>query len=202
MSDLSRPLHIAALCGSLRGARSTTRRALDVVADEILATGATIDLVDLAALPLPFREAPAWEVHAGTVELRDRVARADALLLGTPEYHNSFSGALKNALDLLGADQLRGKLFGLLGVGGGAYGALNALGHLRYVVRGVGGWSLPAQVSVASSGQAFADGRPLDRELDQRLRAFGKELVRFARLHALEPSLEAGLIRVIDRAPE
>ncbi len=199
----SRPVHLAALCGSLRGPRSSTLRSMLVAVREMEASGATVDVVDLAALDLPFCQGPAdRDDHPGSAQLRERVARADALLLGTPEYHNSFSGVLKNALDLLGADELRGKLFGLLGVGGGVQGAVNALGHLRYVVRGVGGWSLPAQVSIAHAADAFDGDRIRDPRLEERLRAFGRELVRFARLHALEPKLEAGLLRIIDDDPE
>jgi NAD(P)H-dependent FMN reductase len=173
-----------------------------LVADEMEAAGATVDLIDLSALELPFCQSPDdTDEHPGCVALRKRVGRADAILLGSPEYHNSFSGVLKNALDLLGSDELRGKLYGLLGVGGGAAGAINSLGHLRYVVRGVGGWSLPAQVSIAHVGRAFDGDRVREPELEVRLRAFGRELVRFARLHALEPKLEAGLLRVIDDDP-
>ena len=198
----AKPLHVAALCGSLRGDESITRKALQVAADEIVAAGASIDLIELGGLDLPFREGPQDTAdHPGTAELKERVKSADAILLGSPEYHNSVSGVLKNALDLLSAEELRGKLFGLLGVGGGEAGAINTLGHLRYIVRGVGGWSLPAQVSIANAWQAFDGDRITDEKIEKRLRSFAKELVRFARLHSLEPGFEAGLLRVIDADP-
>jgi NAD(P)H-dependent FMN reductase len=200
---MSCPVHVAALCGSLRGSRSATWRALGIAAREIEANGATVDLIDPAALDLPFREGPRdTDDHPGTLELRRRIARANAVLLGSPEYHNSFSGVLKNALDLLGGDDVRGKLFGLLGVSGGETGAINTLGHLRYVVRGIGAWSLPAQVSIPHAGKAFDGDRLRDPKLDERLRAFAKELVRFARVHAIVPQIEAGLIQVIDENPD
>jgi FMN reductase len=199
---MSRPVHIAALCGSLRGAGSATRRALAIAGREIEDCGCTMDLIDLGPLDLPFRESPRdTDDHPGTVELKERVARANGLLLGSPEYHNSFSGVLKNALDLLSGDDVRGKLFGLLGVSGGDTGAINTLGHLRYVVRGIGAWSLPAQVSIPHAGRAFEGDRLRDPKLEERLRAFVKELVRFTRLHAVVPQLEAGLIQVIDENP-
>lgn len=194
---------IAILCGSLRGDDSYTRRALKIAEEEMVGAGAAADFVDLAALDLPFREGrDDTPDNAGTVELKRRTKSADALLLGSPEYHNSFSGVLKNALDLLGADELRGKLFGLLGVGAGDMGAVNSLGHLRYVVRGVGGWSLPIQVSIAHAHEAFDGGRLRDAKLDDRIRAFARELVRFARLHAREPRVEPRLAEVIDAPPE
>jgi FMN reductase len=195
-------VHIAALCGSLRGERSYTRKALVIAAREVEAAGATIDLIDLSEMALPFREGPEdTEDHPQTKRLKERVERAQGILLGSPEYHNSFSGVLKNALDLLGGEEVRGKLFGLLGVGGGEAGAVNTLGHLRYVVRGIGGWSLPAQVSIANAWQAFDGERLTDRKLEERVRSFARELVRFTRLYSLEPHFEERLLRVIDENP-
>jgi NAD(P)H-dependent FMN reductase len=199
----ARPLHVAALCGSLRGNDSTTLKALRIAADEVVAAGASVDLIDLASLSLPFcGSRQDTESHPGTRELKERAKAADAFLLGSPEYHNSYSGVLKNALDLLSSEELRGKLFGLLGVGGGAGGGFHSLGHLRYVVRGVGGWSLPAQVSIPHAWKAFDGDRIVDPKLEERVRSFARELVRFARLYALEPQIEAGLIRVIDDDPD
>ena len=101
----------------------------------------------------------------------------------------------------MSAEELRGKLFGLLGVGGGEAGAVNTLGHLRYVVRGVGGWSLPMQVSVPNAYKVFEGGRPKDPLLEAKIRSFARELVRFARLHRMQPGVEQGLLQVIDRDP-
>lgn len=195
-------VHIVAICGSLRGAKSYTRRALVIALEEIEAAGATTDLVDLATLDLPMREGPRdLDDNATTRELRERVSAADGVLLGSPEYHNSFSGALKNCLDLLGEEEFGGKLFGLLGVGGGEAGAINTLGHLRHVVRGVGGWSLPAQVSIPNAGKVFDEDRIVDGRIEDRIRRFGRELVRFTRLYKFEPEFEAGLMGVIDDNP-
>jgi FMN reductase len=192
-------VHIAAICGSQRGAASYTRKALVIAARAIDAEGATVDLIDLAELDLPMREGPRdTPENPATAELRRRVAKADGILLGSPEYHSSFSGALKNALDLLSREELGGKLFALLAVSGGDTGAVNTLGHLRYVVRGVGGWSLPAQISIANAKKAFDGDRLADPKLQQKVEAFACELVRFTRLHKMHPAFEAGLIHVID----
>ncbi len=43
----------------------------------------------------------------------EEVAGAQGIILGTPEYHGSFSGVLKNALDLMGFDEFEGKMIGL-----------------------------------------------------------------------------------------
>jgi FMN reductase len=197
----SRPVHVAVICGSLRP-QSYTRRALAIAARELEGQGATVDVIDLVELDLPLCDGPRdTDDHPGKLQLKERVRRADGLLLGSPEYHSSMSGVLKNTLDLLTSEEVRGKLFGLLGVSGGEAGAVNTLGHLRYVVRGIGGWSLPAQISIPNAVHAFDGDRLKDPKLEARIRAFAKELIRFTRLHAIVPEFEAGLIQVIDDVP-
>ena len=44
--------------------------------------------------------------------------QAQGIILGTPAYHGSFSGVLKNAMDLMGFDEFGGKIIGLVGVSG------------------------------------------------------------------------------------
>lgn len=194
------PVHIVGLCGSMRGSRSFTRKAMQVALDAAQQAGATVDLIDLATLDLPFCSGPDdRDDHPAIVALRARVSAGQGILLGSPEYHNSYSGVLKNALDLLGSDECRGRIFGLLGVAGGAAGAINTLGHLRVIVRGVGGWSLPVQISIPRVSKAFDGEQLVDADIEQRLHSFGRELVRFSRLHSLVPYLDQILLSdVID----
>ena len=83
-------------------------------------------------------------------------------------------------------------------VAGGSAGAVNTLGHLRVVVQGVGGWSLPVQISLPNVRNAFADGKLVDKGLEDRVRFLGRELVRFTRLHSVVPELEHWLVEIID----
>ena len=194
------PVHIVGLCGSMRGPRSFTRRTMQIALNAAREAGATVDLIDLSTLDLPFCSGPAdRDDHPATMALRQRVSAGQGILLGSPEYHNSYSGVLKNALDLLGSDECRGRIFGLLGVAGGSAGAINTLGHLRVIVRGVGGWSLPVQISIPQVSKVFDGDKLMDQEIEQRLHTFGREMVRFSRLHSLVPHLEQILLSdVID----
>lgn len=183
----------------MRGDNSYTRLALDLALVAAVSAGATVDLVDLSTFHLPLCSGPEdTDDNPQTQTLKARVGAAQGVLLGSPEYHNSFSGVLKNALDLMGGDEFRGKVFGLLGVAGGSTGAVSTLGHLRAVVRGVGGWSLPVQISIPNARSAFANGRLVDRGLEDRVRFLGRELVRFTRLHSMVPELEHRLMEIID----
>ncbi len=93
------PVRVLAFSGSLRqGSYNTaTLRA----AQELAPEGMTIDIADIAAIPMfdEDLERSGWP-HQVT-HLARHVARADAVLLGCPEYNHSFSPVVKNALDWL-----------------------------------------------------------------------------------------------------
>ncbi|MCK7482034.1 MAG: NAD(P)H-dependent oxidoreductase [Candidatus Moduliflexus flocculans] len=76
------------------------------------------------------------------VEFRTRLAQANALLIATPEYNSSISGALKNAIDssLSAPPQqpLNGKPVAMIGASTGNFGTLRAQLHLRQILAHVG----------------------------------------------------------------
>jgi chromate reductase len=93
MSDLS----VLAISGSLRDASFNT--ALIRAAQRLAPEGLTIERYDgLGAIP-PFSEDIEAQPPAPVVDLRERIAAADALLIATPEYNYGVPGVLKNALD-------------------------------------------------------------------------------------------------------
>src|SRR5687768_9405636 len=105
-------MRVLALSGSLRDP-SNTRRAIAVALDAAARAGA--DTAWLALHDLPWCDGrPYYAYGAPVAAFRKELLAADALLVGSPEYHGSFSGVLKNALDLVEPDELRGKLVGLV----------------------------------------------------------------------------------------
>ena len=189
MVNRAEEIIVAGLCGSL-GEDSVTRRALQVVLAGAEEAQARTVLVDLREWTLPFCGAPfSPEQFPDVARLRDTIRGAQGMIWATPEYHGSFSGVLKNALDLLAIDDFNGKMVGLLGVAAGSMGAGQALSHLRVVGRQLHAWVLPAQVSLASSYSAFnPDGTLKSTDLDKRLREMGRDVARFAQLHASSSS--------------
>jgi NAD(P)H-dependent FMN reductase len=120
----------------------------------------------------------------GVARLRRVVGRAHGILLGSPEYHGSMSGALKNALDLLGFAQLEGKMVGLVAVAGGSQSATGTLAHMRTVCRHLHAWVVPHQVSISRIGDAFTpEGHLKDRVHEERLLEVGRDVARYAALH-------------------
>ena len=121
----------------------------------------------------------------------ENLRAADGIIIGSPEYHGSFSGILKSALDPIGSEEFEGKMVGLIGVAGGQIGATNTLNHLQTVGRALHPWVIPTQVSIGNSADAFdSNGEPVRPEVTNRLKSVGKQVTHFALLHKCEDHLQ------------
>jgi len=194
-------IRIVAICGSLRPG-SYTRMALQVTLRGARDTGAEAKLIDLREYQLIFCDGKENEnaYPKDVFRLRDDVKRAHGVILGTPEYHAGVSGVLKNALDLMGFEELEGKMIGLVGVSGGAFGSVHALSHLRTVGRALHAWVIPEQVAVSEAWKAFdEEGNSKNPELEKRLLELGRQVARFSYLHTSQKALE--FLRLWEGAP-
>lgn len=105
------------LLGGSPSAPSTTWRLQQLVGERLAALG-------YRTVALQVRELPGNALlradfkDPALVDAIAQVAEADALVIGTPVYKASFSGALKAFLDLLPQDGLNGKLVLPLATGG------------------------------------------------------------------------------------
>ena len=115
-------------------------------------------------------------------ELRQEIARADAVLFATPEYNASIPGALKNALDWASRpfpdNCLRRKPVAVVGASTGVFGARWAQAELRKVLKTIGATVVETELTVAGAHDAFAtDGRLREPRLTAVLCGIVGELV-------------------------
>lgn len=169
--------NVVAICGSLRDG-SHTRVALETALAAASDAGASTELVDLHEYDLPALKSVDGPVPDAE-DLRTRVEAADSVLLGTPNYHGSYSGALKNALDYCGRDEFADTTVGLLEVAGGEFPG-TALVHLRTVSRTLNAWTLPTEVAIPEAHATVGDDGIRDEALAERTRKLGRELVEYA----------------------
>ena len=141
-------LHVLLLGGS-RGEPSRSGALLRAVERQVAVRGASTCRWDIARRPLepivPGREPPQ---EAGA--LTTLAGAADALVIVSPLYHNSYSGAVKDVLD-----------------------------HLRDVVRALLGIAVPRQVVTVDADYEL-DGdhyRLVDPRIELRLSALADELL-------------------------
>lgn len=112
-------------------------------------------------------------------EFADKIARADSVVIVTPEYNNGYPGVLKNALDYLLPEYKR-KPVAIVTVSGGAFGGLYCLAQLRLVTLGMGAFPIPASLPVSRVQETFAeDGTPKDPSYEKRAEAFIAEVLWF-----------------------
>lgn len=181
------PTKVVGICGSLRSG-SFTRQIIQIALQGAKNAGAETELIDLRDYELVFFGAKEEDDYPEDVfKLRRKVHESQGIILGTPEYHGSLSGVLKNALDLMGFDEFEGKMMGLVGVSGGRLGAVNALNSLRNIGRNLHAWVLPQQVSIPEAYLYFNDdGQLVNEDYLHRLQTIGEMLARFASLHEIQ----------------
>jgi FMN reductase len=137
-------------------------RAADGAIERAAAGGTSVDLLDLGTLRLGFADGtPVEDLTDDTAAAIEALDSAAALILATPVYRGSLTGALKNLLDLTPVPALQGKVVGLVAMGASDHHFLGAERHLRDVLAFFGAVVMP--VAVYLNGKDFADGVPGER---------------------------------------
>ena len=152
--------YIIAVGGTLRPG-SSTEKAMQHVLDVADRAGARTRLISGPALQLPMYQPENPERTDAARDLVAQLALADGIILGSPGYHGSISGLIKNALDY--AEDLRGdrrpyfsgRAVGCIATAGGWPGAVNTLGALRDIVHALRGWPTPLGAAINSSERVF-----------------------------------------------
>lgn len=192
---------VVGISGSRRRG-SYTRMAVEHALRGAEELGAETHLIDLREYDLSFCDGKDSEdsLPEDVHRLRREVSQAAGIILGTPDYHGSFSGVLKNALDLMSFDEISGKMIGLVGVAGGELGAIQALEGLRSIGRALHAWVIPEQTSIAEAYKVFnLDGTVNDQRLEKRLHDIGRQVARFSFLHTSSQAQE--FLRAWELAP-
>jgi NAD(P)H-dependent FMN reductase len=168
------PLNVLAVVGSLQRA-SVTRIVIDQVAEQLRAAECVVDVLDFLKEPLALYNPDTAHELPGYSELQARVDRADVVFLGTPDYHGSLSGAMKNFLDHFWYE-FAGKLF--VTVVASHEKGLTVTDQLRTIARQCYAWTLPYGVSFTEDVDV-KDGVIVSDNLRNRLQM----LIRDARVY-------------------
>ena len=178
-------MRILAFAGSLR--RASYNRGLIRAAADLAPTGINVDVFDLSDIPLYNQDVEDAGEPASVVAFKEAMARADALLVATPEYNHGVPGVLKNAIDWASRPRLtsplRDKPVAVMGASPGSGSTARAQAQLRdaFVFTGACVMPLP-ELLVGAAGTHFdPDGNVTDPEL----RASLVELVEALREWAL-----------------
>jgi NAD(P)H-dependent FMN reductase len=185
---------VLAFAGSLRRGsynKQLVRRAA-AAAEE---AGAVVTFVDLADYPLPVFdedvEAQSTPEHAK--KLKELMKASDGMLIASPEYNGSVSGALKNVIDWASRPgesekpyaAFAGKVATVMAASPSGLGGVRGLRHLRTILSHVQMIVLPQQVTIAQAYDAFDEaGRLKDAKAAERVADLGRGHVEFLRKYA------------------
>ncbi|RUL51275.1 NADPH-dependent FMN reductase [Lysinibacillus antri] len=124
---------VALISGSLRKESISTKIAKAV--GELFPEGYEAQFVDIGSLPMYNEDLETDNPPAEYIAFRNAIKESDAVLFVTPEYNRSFSGAIKNAVDVgsrpYGQASLEGKPAAIISQSMGNLGGFGANHHLR-----------------------------------------------------------------------
>jgi MsuE subfamily FMN reductase len=175
-----------------------TRRAVELAAQAAREAlpALELDVMDLAELQLGFAGSATQPAQDDTAAVLERVATADMFLISSPIYRGTYTGALKNLLDLIPLESLEGKPVGLIATGATAHHYLAIDTGLRPVLAWFNAFVLPG--SVYLEHHDYQDGQVTSARVRGELAELGTALAqsaqRLAGLEALPRSL-AGRMR-------
>ena len=161
---MSEQLNVMAVIGSLHE-KSVTKVAVKFVADGLRDAGCSVDVLDLSKEQLPLVNTDTSFTADYYGPLKERVLAADVFVLGTPDYHGSMSGAMKNFLDHFWRE-FTGKLFAPM-VASHEKG-LTVHDQLHTIARQCYAWSLPYAVSFVEK-EDVVDGEVASDKFRDRL---------------------------------
>jgi NAD(P)H-dependent FMN reductase len=173
-------MNILIISGSVR----TGRRSHDVsvaLQKHFQAHGYTsTHIIDLATYNLPVLEEQYDEnPHKvkGLDDIQQKLDRADAMIFLSPEYHGSYSGALKNAVDYFSSEFKR-KPIGVVSVGSGRLGGINASTEMQRLVLSLSAYPMPYKLLVSNVQNAFDEkGGLIDQALSKSMDKFVTEFI-------------------------
>ena len=178
------PIKILVLVGSLR--RDSYNRALIRAAAQSVSAEISMETFDeLRSLPFYDGDLEAAGNPALVADLRRAIAKADALLIATPEYNGETSGVLKNALDWAsrGPDRiLAGKPVAVMGTSTGGSGAQGGIESVVRILGRTRSEVLDHVLAVPFAARVFADDLTLtDPDARAQVAALVAELAGRAR---------------------
>jgi NAD(P)H-dependent FMN reductase len=172
-------MRIVGIAGSLRS--GSFNAALLRAAQEEAPAGMALEIESIRGIPLYDGDVEkAQGLPVRVVELKDKIASADALLLVTPEYNNSIPGVFKNAIDWMSRpaadiDRVFGaRPVGLIGASPGRQGTVLSQTAWLQVFRALGLRPWFGQLLyVGGAASVFdASGKLADEATRARLRKY------------------------------
>src|SRR5437868_7523563 len=181
-------ISLIGISGSVRS--GSYNLALLRAAASVMPPDSKLHIESIGGIPLYNGDEEAEKGVPDTVEhLKDQIARADGLLLVTPEYNNSVPGVAKNAIDWLSRPPkdisrvFGGKAVAIAGASPGGFGTILSQNAWLPVFRTLGAdlWSGGRLLVSRAGGVIDANGEITDTATHDNIRRFMEGFVAYVR---------------------
>jgi NAD(P)H-dependent FMN reductase len=171
----TRPLFIPVILGTTRKGRASENVAKFVFGEVKKREGVETELIDIGDLKLPIDDAGEAIKNP---KFSETCARADGLVIVTPEYNHGYPGMLKHALDTNLKEYIH-KAVGICGVSAGGFGGTRVIEALLPVLRELGLVTIFWDGNFSGAQNLFdVDGKILDEATHaKRIDKFLGELI-------------------------
>lgn len=142
-------MYVVFLCG-VHSEKSRLKSLMKEAEELFVEKGAKTHFWDVYENHLPILD-PKEKKHKRAKKLDKEVKKADVVVMGTPLYHNTLSGALKNTLDHMNYDGLEDTKVGLMCTAGSVRTSALIFPHFRSVVAELRGEPVYTTVGAAMS---------------------------------------------------
>jgi FMN reductase len=156
-----------------------------MVIDEAEKYKTDTQILDLRQVNLPLYDASALN-ESGTNNNNNDIEKvsnalkwADSIILSSPDYHGSMSGAIKNFLDYFW-EEFAGKTFGYI-VASHEKG-LTVADQMRTAIRQCYGWSMPYNISINGEKDFNSNREIVNSALVNRIKILARDLSVYGRL--------------------
>jgi len=172
--------YVPVILGSIRRNRESIKVAKYVLRYLKQLNNIDAELLDLKEMNLPMMEERLRfrdDAPPSVLEFSEKINRAAAILIVTPEYSGGYPGVLKNALDYL-RFEFRRKPVGIITVSAAATGGILCLNALRQVLLQINAVPIPASLMISKVQEAFdSEGNPTDPSFHKRAQIYFEEFL-------------------------
>ena len=174
-------LHILGIAGSMRQGSCSTQ-VLKMVLEEAKKYKTDTQILELRQVNLPIYDPSASNKSSSNndIEMVSKALKwADSIILSSPDYHGSMSGAMKNFLDYFW-EEFAGKTFGYI-VASHEKG-LTAVDQMRTAIRQCYGWSMPYNISINGEKDFNSKRAIVNSVLMNRIKILARDLSVYGKL--------------------
>lgn len=181
-------LNITILYGCVREGRQSVRAAKAVLNALKITGKATINFIDLKEeqyqLPVMTHRLKDMEHPLeNAVRISELLRKSDGIIFITPEYNNSYSGALKNAVDYFTTEWSK-KPIGIVCASNGRQGGINASNLTQLLILALNAFPMPYKLLVPELETSIdIEGKALTEIMQQNIDHFVHEFFEFVNYH-------------------